>query len=82
MEQLARFISSIGERCQINFGLPVEVIVGSLPKTNYAEAEEFCLGVVRRAVLDKKTNNAKSIVEAKLKQWDNRLKPVQPRAAK
>ena len=81
-EQLAHFISSIEERCRISFGMPAEVIAGLLPGTNYAEAEEFCLGVVRRAVLDRKTDNAQSIVEAKLKQWSDRLKHVQPKVKK
>ena len=43
---------------------------------NFAEVEEFCLSVVRRAVLDKKSDDAQSITRLKLEQWRDRLKPV------
>ncbi|MCP5052640.1 MAG: AAA family ATPase, partial [bacterium] len=42
---------------------------------NYGEVEEFCLSVTRRAVIDKKTNNAKGITDLKLRQWKKRLVP-------
>ena len=43
---------------------------------NFAEVEEFCLSVVRRAVLDRKTDNAQTITRLRLEQWRDRLKPV------
>jgi hypothetical protein len=48
---------------------------------NFAETEEFCLGVVRRAVLDMKTENAKQLTQLKLEQWKGRLKPVNENSA-
>jgi len=43
---------------------------------NFAEVEEFCLSVVRRAALDQKTDNAQSITRLKIEQWRDRVKPV------
>ena len=74
-EQLAELVSSIEKRCQINFGLAPEAIAKRIDGINFSEAEEFCLGVVRQAVLDMKTDNAKSIVGLKLEDWNNRLMP-------
>lgn len=75
-EQLTHYITSIGQRCNINFGYAPETLAKHLLGLNFAEAEEFCLGVVRRAVLDTKTENAKSLTQLKLDQWKDRLKPV------
>lgn len=74
--QLAKFIDSIGVRSQVNFGLTAETIAKHLMGLSFAEVEEFCLAVVRRAVLDQKTNDAKAITQLKLEQWRDRLKPV------
>lgn len=78
--QLTDFIDSIGKRSQVNFGLAAETIAKRLLGLNFAEVEEFCLGVVRRAVLDQRIDNAKSITQAKLEQWRERLKPVSQEA--
>ncbi|KMN87117.1 AAA family ATPase [Chromobacterium violaceum] len=74
--QLTHFIHSIGIRCQVNFGLTAETIAKHLLGLNFAEVEEFCLSVVRRAVLDQRTDDAKVLTQAKLEQWRNRLKPI------
>lgn len=78
--QLTDFIGSISGRSQVNFGLTAETIAKRLLGLNFAEVEEFCLGVVRRAVLDQRTDNAKSITQSKLEQWRERLKPVSQEA--
>lgn len=75
-EQLTLHIASIGKRCNVNFGYEAATLAKQLLGLNFAEAEEFCLGVVRRAVLDKKTENAKQITQLKLEQWKGRLKPI------
>jgi SpoVK/Ycf46/Vps4 family AAA+-type ATPase len=74
--QLTHYITSIGQRCSINFGYAPATLANHLLGLNFAETEEFCLGVVRRAVLDMKTENAKNITLLKLEQWKDRLKPV------
>nr|VFK03318.1 MAG: ATPase family associated with various cellular activities (AAA) [Candidatus Kentron sp. H] len=60
-EQLARHIESIGERHQTDFGYAPEALAEDLHGKNFAEVEEFCLGVVRQAVLHRKTDNAKTL---------------------
>ncbi|MCZ8099447.1 MAG: AAA family ATPase, partial [Burkholderiales bacterium] len=74
-EQLSRQIESIGKRCEINFGYTPETLAKHMLGQNFAEVEEFCLGIVRRAVLDRQTENALSITRRKLDEWRTRLKP-------
>ena len=75
-QQLIRHIESISQRCQTNFGYETETLAKHMIGLNFAEVEEFCLSVVRRAVLDKKSEDAQSITRLKLEQWQDRLKPV------
>lgn len=74
-KQLAGFVSSIEKRCAIKFGIAPATLAKHLQGINFSEAEEFCLSVVRQAVLEMTTDNAKHIVNLKLKQWNNRTKP-------
>ncbi len=74
--QLTQYIETIGIRCETNFGYMPETLAKHMLGLNFAEVEEFCLSVVRRAVLDKKSDNAQSITRLKLEQWRDRLKPV------
>ncbi|MBN3737579.1 MULTISPECIES: ATP-binding protein [Burkholderia] len=78
--QLTAFVASIGVRCQVNFGFAAETLAKRLLGLNFAEVEEFCLSVVRRAVLDRSTDDAKMITQTKLDQWRDRLKPSQQEA--
>ncbi|ERH50028.1 hypothetical protein O203_13635 [Ectopseudomonas chengduensis] len=73
--QLTKFITLISERSKINFGLAAETLAKRLLGLSFSEVEEFCLGVVRRAVLDQKADNAKAIIFSRLEQWTKRLKP-------
>ncbi len=75
-QQLTRYIESISQRCQTDFGYVSETLAKHMLGLNFAEVEEFCLSVVRRAVLDQKTDNAQSITRLKLEQWRDRVKPV------
>lgn len=74
-KQLTGFVSSIEKRCNIKFGIAPATIAEHLRGVNFSEAEEFCLSVVRQAVLEMATDNAKHIVNLKLKQWKNRTRP-------
>jgi len=74
--QLGRYIESIGQRCRTNFGYAPETLAKHMLGLNFAEVEEFCLSVVRRAALDQKNDNAQAITKLKLEQWRDRLKPV------
>ncbi len=75
-QQLTRYIESIGQRCRTHFGYAPETLAKHMRGLNFSEVEEFCLSVVRRAVLDKQTDNAKAITELKLEQWRDRLMPI------
>lgn len=81
-EQLTRYITSIGDRCSVTFGYEPETLAKHLLGLNFSEVEEFCLGIVRRAVLDMKTENAKQITKLKLDQWKGRLRPPAKDASK
>ena len=74
--QLTAFVASISERSKVNFGLANETVAKRLLGLSFSEVEEFCLGVVRRAVLDQKVDDARTIVSSRLEQWKNRLKPA------
>jgi AAA+ superfamily predicted ATPase len=74
--QLSAFIASLSERCKVNFGYSSDALAKHLSGINFSEAEEFCLGVVRRAILDQKVGDARSITAAKLNQWRRRLRPM------
>lgn len=73
--QLTSFIASIFENSKVNFGLTAETVAKKLLGLSFSEVEEFCLGVIRRAVLDQKVDDARMIVYSKLEQWRKRLKP-------
>lgn len=75
-EQLTQYISSISERSNVKFGYKPETLAKHLLGLNFAETEEFCLGIIRRAILDMKTENAQQITKLKLEQWKSRLKPI------
>ena len=75
-EQLSLFIESIVTRCEIDIGVPTEILVTALMGCSYAEAEEFCLDIARRIILSHEHKNAKRITTLKLQQWKNRLKPT------
>jgi AAA+ superfamily predicted ATPase len=74
--QLTAFIDSIAVRTKVNFGYASETLSKTLLGTNFAEVEEFCLSIVRRAVLNQQTDDAKAITKDKLDQWRTRLQPV------
>lgn len=73
--QLSEFIELIANRSGVNFGYAHETLAKYLLGSNFAEVEEFCLSVIRRAVLDRRTENARSIVKIKIEQWRSRLMP-------
>ncbi|AZZ94842.1 AAA family ATPase [Hahella sp. KA22] len=75
-DQLAQFIGSICDRTNVNLGYAPSTLAKSLLGSNFSDVEEFCLGIVRRAVLENKVGNAKSITNVWLEQWKKRLAPT------
>ena len=74
--QLAHFIRVISDRYKVDFGYSVEAIAAQLAGLNFAETEEFCLGIVRRIVLDGPAADPRVITRSKLEQWQQRLQPL------
>ena len=56
----------ISDRCKVDFGYPAEAVAAQLAGLNFAEAEEFCLGIVRRIVLDGLADEPRAITLEKL----------------
>lgn len=76
LKQLDVFIEQVGRRCNTNFGYTSGTLAKHIKGASFAEAEEFCISIVRRAVLNKQTHDAKKITKLKLEQWKARLKPT------
>ena len=74
-KQLSQLIQSVSNRCSINFGYAPEALAKNLQGSSFSEVEEFCLDIVRRAVLSRQTKNLKSVTKNKLEQWQSRLNP-------
>ena len=75
-EQLTHYITLIGQRCSVNFGYEPSILAKYMLGLSFAEVEEFCLDVVRRAVIDMKTDNAQQVTYLKLEQWLSRMIPI------
>lgn len=75
-EQISQFITAIETKTTVKFGLAPETIAKRMLGANFAEIEEVCLTIVRRAILNKQTENTKPITTAILNQWQSRFKPT------
>ena len=75
-KQLTIFIDSVAKRCEINFGYATETLAKALQGSSYAEAEQFCLDIVRHAILSHQNKDAREITERRLLQWKKRLQPT------
>jgi AAA+ superfamily predicted ATPase len=73
--QIKKFIVVMETKTSVKFGYATNTIAKKMQGVNFAEIEEFCLTIVRRAILTKQTDNAKPITSAILKQWQSRFKP-------
>lgn len=66
------YIDSYQNKTALCFGVAGRTLVEKLKPTSYAELEEFCCDVLRKAILDKKKDNAKIITNQKIAQWNKR----------
>lgn len=69
---IEKYLISFCKSSKLNFGYSNKILSEKLYGYSYAEIEEFCLDVMRRSVLEPSSNNTKSIVTKKLKQWHDR----------
>ena len=73
--QLSNFIQELGKRCQINFG-DSKILAKKLQNISYAEAEEFCLDIARRVVLERTGKDVKSVISQRLQYLCSQVKPI------
>ncbi len=74
-KQLSQLIQAISRRCKIDFGYTPNTLAKSIAGTSFSEAEDFCLDIVRRTILEKQTKNTATITKNKLEEWRSRLNP-------
>jgi len=67
------YINIFTERCNCKFNYSTKTLSDKLFGNSYAEIEEFCVTVLRKAVLQQKQDNAREIVSNTLKQWQSRF---------
>jgi SpoVK/Ycf46/Vps4 family AAA+-type ATPase len=72
-KNIKEYIDRFKSRTEVNFNYDVNKIANKLIGYSFAEVEDFCVDILRRAVLEKKHENAKSIVADKLKQLEVRF---------
>ena len=75
-KQLCHLIKAVAKRCSLNYGYATETIAKNLQGSSYAEAEQFCLDIARRAVLNRQVDNAKEITRIQLKYWSEQPSSV------
>lgn len=79
--QITRFIVNISEQANINLGqdkqldLNAEILALELEGASFAEVEEMCLTIARKAVLRQKTDNAMAVAHQVVSQWRQRVIP-------
>ena len=72
--EIQRYLETYQNKTDLNFGESTKVIASKIKASSYAELEEFCRDVLRRSILDKHKENAQTITNKKLKQWELRYK--------
>lgn len=66
------YIESYQRKTTLHFGVAVNTLVEKLKPTSYAELEDFCCDVLRKAILEKQKDNAKTISNQKIAEWNKR----------
>lgn len=72
--QITAFIDNFAEKRRFNFGLAASTVAEKLAGHSYAEIEEFCVDVLRQAILQNQTDKPKEITRLKLAQWTLRAR--------
>ncbi|BAM03896.1 AAA family ATPase [Phycisphaera mikurensis] len=71
--QLTQFVEAWQDRLGRPFGYAARTLADKLGPTSFAEAEEFLLDLARRQVLAGGGAPARSIADARLRQWKSRV---------
>ena len=72
-EQFVGFIQNYEKQTSLKFGLPAQTIVEKTGFDSFSAVEDFCRDVYRRAVLERQQDNARKIIEAKIRQWHEQI---------
>jgi len=70
--QIAEFLERFTLNHKFNFGVTYSTIAEKLIGHSYAEIEEFCVDILRQAILRGQSDSPKIIAQLKLKQWQAR----------
>lgn len=68
-KQAVSYIDRISQKSKCNFNYSSQTLSENLKSNSYSEIEEFCTDIIRKAVLQHKQDDAKTIVSQSLKQW-------------
>jgi SpoVK/Ycf46/Vps4 family AAA+-type ATPase len=74
-KDIEKYLEKFVQRTKINFNYNFKTIANKLAGYSFSETEDFCVDVLRQAVLSNKQNDSKSIVSEKLKQLKLRFEP-------
>ncbi len=69
---IAHFIDNFATSRRFDFGLAASTIADSLAGHSYAEVEEFCIDVLRQAILQGLMDSPRAVTQGKLRQWRDR----------
>ncbi|MEK6657066.1 MAG: ATP-binding protein [Nitrospirota bacterium] len=67
------FIERFSKRTGVIFNCNIKNLSEKLTGYSFSEVEEFCLDVLRQAILIHKQENTKEIISEKLKQWQSKF---------
>lgn len=74
VEAAVAWIRAFEERSGLRLGLSTKQVATHFPDLSFAELEDFCLDVRRRAILEAPGATTKGIVAARLAQWERRFR--------
>ena len=72
-KQVVLYIDRISQKSKCNFNYSSQTLSEKLKGNSYSEIEEFCTDIIRKAVLQHKQDDARTIVSQSLKQWQIRF---------
>ena len=76
--QIERYIEAFAGRLDEPIGFGAKTIAASLGKISFAEAEDFCSGILRRRALAMGHESLKAIVTGQVQEWRARARQSEP----
>ncbi len=72
--QIEEYVNRFVSAAEIKLGYSSKYLSEKMFGHSFAEIEEFCTDILRQSILKHKQNNARSIVNLKIRQWEQRKK--------